>query len=58
MGFAYGFDSLQRKECTLYVWFKSTPHQLQQTRLATEKHFRCACLLFLPIKRSVYYRHT
>nr|DAM22308.1 MAG TPA: hypothetical protein [Bacteriophage sp.] len=41
-----------------YVRFDSAPHQLQQTRLATEKHFRCACLLFLPIKRSVYHRHT
>nr|DAP25493.1 MAG TPA: hypothetical protein [Bacteriophage sp.]DAS82846.1 MAG TPA: hypothetical protein [Caudoviricetes sp.] len=26
--------------------FDSPCNYLQQTRLATEKHFRCACLLF------------
>nr|DAH61870.1 MAG TPA: hypothetical protein [Bacteriophage sp.] len=38
--------------------FDSPCNYLQQTRLAIEKHFRCACLLFLPIKRSMYRRHT
>nr|DAM58531.1 MAG TPA: hypothetical protein [Bacteriophage sp.] len=31
------------------MWFKSTPHQLQQTRLATEKQTTTACLLLLLI---------
>nr|DAJ94438.1 MAG TPA: hypothetical protein [Bacteriophage sp.] len=41
-----------------HVWFKSTPHQLQQTSLTKRKALPLCLFVVLPIKRRMYHRHT